>query len=99
MVNLSMFKRGMAWNSNSLCLWHVCCAWQKHYCFKIKDIVGRGEVLRELGLMMNDKSSPNGFESTTWAKDKLDELSKNTLKRKTSRITCKNNGKGRLKCG
>ena len=26
--------------------------------------------------MMYDMTSPSGFESTTWAKDKLDELSK-----------------------
>jgi hypothetical protein len=33
-------------------------------------------VLQELGFMMYDTPSPSGFESTTWATDKLDELSK-----------------------
>ena len=31
--------------------------------------------------MIHDKTSPNGFKSTTWAKDKLDELSKKYLEK------------------
>ena len=49
--------------------------------------------------MMYNKTSPSGFKSTTWVKDKLDELSKDTLNRKTSGITCKINGKVRLTYG
>lgn len=53
-------------------------------------------VLQELGLMIYDTTSPSGFESTTWAKDKLDELSKKYPEEKdfwTFGITCKSNGK------
>ena len=57
-----------------LCLWHVRRAWQKHSCHKIKDAVRRAEILREIGLMMYDQSSPTGPNSETWANDKLNAL-------------------------
>lgn len=59
-----------------LCLWHVRRAWQKHSCYKIKDTTRRAEVLRELGLMMYDRTSPSGTASQTWAKDRLEALCK-----------------------
>ena len=65
-----------------LCLWHVRCAWQKHSCYKIKDIAQRAEILQELGSMMYDKTSPGDSKSATWASEKLQELSKKYPKHK-----------------
>ena len=65
-----------------LCLWHVRRAWQKHSCYKIKDIAQRAEILQELGSMMYDKTSPGDSKSATWASEKLQELSKKYPKHK-----------------
>lgn len=59
-----------------LCLWHVRRAWQKHSCYKIKDAHTRAAILRDIGQMMYDRTSPSGPGSQTWAATRIDDLSR-----------------------
>ena len=51
-------------------------AWQKNACYKIADLPRRAAILKELGLLMYDRTSPAGGESKSWAELKIDELEK-----------------------
>lgn len=59
-----------------LCLWHVRRAWQKNSCYKIPNLARRATILKELGMLMYDRSSPPGEEGKAWAQHRIEELAK-----------------------
>ena len=59
-----------------LCLWHVRRAWQKNCCYKISNHERRAAILKELGLMMYDRSAPEGPEGKDWAARRIQDLQK-----------------------
>lgn len=59
-----------------LCLWHVRRAWQKNACYKIPNLARRAAILKELGMLMYDRSSPPGEEGKAWAQQRIEELAK-----------------------
>ncbi len=56
------------------CLWHVKKAWQKQACIKIKDVVVRVKVLKNMVRIMHDIAQPNGKTPLEFAKEKLIKL-------------------------
>lgn len=59
-----------------LCLWHVRRAWQKNSCYKIPNLARRAAILKKLGMLMYDRSSPPREEGKAWAQQRIEEFAK-----------------------
>jgi hypothetical protein len=52
------------------------CLWQKNSCYKIPNLARRATILKDLGMLMYDRSSPPGEEGKAWAQQRIEELAK-----------------------
>jgi len=62
-----------------LCLWHICRAWLKQACIKIKDVTIHTIALRSLGEIMYNTNCLDDQDMDAWVKCEVERVANNLL--------------------